>query len=156
MKRIVARYDDAERAREAEADLRERDLDPERPAVENPFFDPAARPPEARGLVWGGLVGGVVGALVMLAMALDVIWIPRLSPLMSAGRLALITFGFGAGAALGGFVGGVWGTLQEVPDPEGPRIAVRVSDDEAGDVKERMREHGATAVDDAVTRHGGQ
>lgn len=156
MRRVVARYDDEEDAADAEAELRENDLDPERPDTENPFFDPSARPPEARGLLWGGLAGGVVGAAILLAMALDMIWFPRLSPIMTAGRLALVTFGFGIGTAVGGFVGGVWGTLKEVPDPEGPRVAVEVSNARVEDVKDRLHKHDATAIDDAVTRHGGQ
>ena len=156
MRRIVARYEDSEDAMAAEADLREEDFDPERPDIENAFFDPSARPPEARGLVWGGLIGGVIGAAILLAMALDMIWFPRLSPLMSASRLALVTFGFAVGVAVGGFVGGIWGTLREVPEPEGPRVAVEVSDAQIDDVKDRLRRHDATSVDDAVTRHGGQ
>lgn len=51
-------------------------------------------------------------------MALDMIWFPRLSPIMTAGRLALVTFGFGIGVAVGGFVGGVWGTFKDIPDPK--------------------------------------
>ncbi|ESP89819.1 hypothetical protein [Candidatus Halobonum tyrrellensis] len=153
MRRVVARYDDEGDAADAEADLRQAGLDPERPDIENPFFDPSARPPEARGLLWGGLVGGVVGAAILLAMAVDVLWVPRLSPIMSAGRLALVTFGFGLGAAVGGFVGGIWGTLGELSDPEGPRVAVRVSDAEVGDVKERLRTHDAVVVDDGATSY---
>lgn len=156
MRRVVARYDDEEDATDAEAELRENDLDPERLDIENPFFDPSARPPEARGLLWGGLAGGVVGAAILLAMAVDMIWFPRLSPIVTAGRLALVTFGFGIGAAVGGFVGGIWGTLKEVPDSEGPRVAVEVSDARVDDVKDRLYEHDATAIDDAMTRHGGQ
>lgn len=153
MRRVVARYDDEDDARDAEADLRDADLEPEHADIENPFFDPSARPPEARGLLWGGLLGGVIGAAILLAMALDIIWFPRLSPIMTAGRLALVTFGFGIGVAVGGFVGGVWGTLKDIPDPEGPRVAVRVSDARVGDVKDRLRAHDATTVDDAVTHH---
>lgn len=74
-------------------------------------------------------------------MALDMIWFPRLCPIMTAGRLALVTFGFTVGVAVGSFTGGTVGLLRDVPDPEGPRVAVEVSDAE---------------VDDAVARHGGQ
>lgn len=155
MRRVFARYDDPDDAAAAADDLREDDLKPERPDVDNPFFDPSARPPEARGLLWGGLVGGVLGAALMLAMGLDVLWIPRLSPLLSAGRLALVTFGFGVGAVAGGFVGGVAGTLRDVPDPAGPRVAVAVPDARAEDVKDRLRSHGASAVDDVAAYHGG-
>lgn len=154
MRRVVARYEDEADASDAAAELHEADLEPERPDVENPFFDPSARPPEARGLLWGGLGGGIVGAAILLAMALDLIWFPRLSPILTAGRLTLVTFGFGIGVAVGGFVGGVWGTLRDVPDPEGPRVAVRVSDVQVDDVKDRLRAHDPTAVDDAVTNHG--
>jgi hypothetical protein len=155
VRRVVARYDDPADARDAEASLREADLDPERVEVENPFFDPSARLPEARGLAWGGLVGGLLGAALLLAMAMDVVWLPRLSPLMTAGRLTLVTVGFGVGVAVGGFVGGVWGTLQDVPDPTGPGVAVRVSEARVDDVRERLRDHDATTVDDAATSHGG-
>lgn len=155
MRRVVARYDNEKDASDAEAELREVDFDPSRPDIENPFFDPSARPPESRGLLWGGLIGGVIGATILLAMALDVIWFPRLSPILSAGRLALVTFGFGIGAAVGGFVGGIWGTLKDVPAAEGPRVAVEVADGRVHDVKDRLRKHDATTVDDAVTRHGG-
>lgn len=156
MKRVVARYDDEEDAKAAEEALREDDLAPERPTVENPFFDPSARPPEARGLLWGGLIGGIVGAAVLLAMALDMTWVPRLSPIMSAGRLSLLTFGFAIGVAVGGFVGGIWGTSRDVPEPEGPRVAVDVSDTRVEDVKDRLRGHDATTVDDAGTPHRSQ
>jgi len=156
VRRIVARYEDSEDAREAQAELREADFDPERPDIENAFFDPSARPPEARGLAWGGFIGGLVGVAILLAMALDMIWVPRLSPILSAGRLALLTFGFTIGVAVGGFVGGIWGTLKEVPEPEGPRVAVEVSDGRVDDVKDRLRRHDATTVDDAVTHHGGR
>lgn len=155
MRRVVARFDDEAAAADAEAALREADMDPERPEIENPFFDPSARPPEARGLRWGGLIGGLLGAVLLFAMAADALWIPRLSPLLTADRLVLVTFGFGIGAALGGFVGGVWGTTKPIPEPDGPRVAVRVSDARVDDARERLRAHGATAVGDGVTRHGG-
>lgn len=155
MRRVVARYDDPDDAAKAESDVGD-DFETERPDIENPFFDPSSRPPESRGLLWGGLIGGVIGSAVLLAMALDMIWFPRLSPLLTAGRLALVTFGLIVGATVGGFVGGVWGTLQEIPDPDGPRVEARVPDAKADDVKERLRDHGATAVDDAVTKHGSQ
>lgn len=154
MRRVVARFEDGADASDAEDDLREADFEPERPDVENPFFDPSARPPEARGLLWGGLIGGLVGVAVLLAMAMDMIWFPRLSPILTAGRLTLVTFGFTIGVGVGGFVGGVWGMLRGVPDPEGPRVAVRVSDAQIDDVKHLLRNHDATRVDDAVTHHG--
>jgi len=154
VRRVVARYDDPEDATAAERDLRDEGYDPERPDIENPFFDPSARPPEARGLLWGGLVGGVVGAIILLAMAMDMIWIPRLSPLLTAGRLSLITFGFTAGVAVGGFVGGVWGLRKDVPEPEGPRVSVRVPDGEVDEIEDRLQRHDPTVVDDTVTRHG--
>ncbi|MDS0261940.1 hypothetical protein NDI56_21265 [Haloarcula sp. S1CR25-12] len=155
MRRVIARYDDPADATEAEEDLRKDGYDPERPDIENPFFDPSARPPEARGLLWGGLVGGVLGAILLLAMAMDMIWFPRLSPILSAGRLALVTFGFTIGIAIGGFIGGVWGLSKDVPEAEGPRVAVRVSDAEVDEVEDRLRMHDPTVVDDAVARHGG-
>ncbi|MFD1587939.1 hypothetical protein ACFR9U_13200 [Halorientalis brevis] len=153
MKRVVAEYEDADDASAAEADLRDADLEPVRPDVDNRFFDPAARPPEARGLVWGGLVGGVLGTVLLGAMALDFLWLPRLSPIMTASRLTLLVFGFGLGAAAGGFVGGVWGTYQDIPDPTGPRVAVDAPDDRASDAKERLRAHDPSALDEAVTTH---
>lgn len=155
MRRVVARYENSEDAAAIEAELRNADLEPMRPEFENPFFDPSAKLPEKRGLLWGGLIGGVIGIAVVLAMALDMIWIPRMSPIITAGRLSLITFGFGIGVAVGGFIGGIWGTLQEVPEPEGPRVAVEVSDDRVGDVVDRMHSHGAIAVNDSVTHHEG-
>lgn len=153
MRRVVAQYDDSEDARDAEAELREADIEPERPDVENPFFDPSAKPPEARGLRWGGLIGGVLGAVIMLAMALDMLWVPRLSPLMTASRLVLLTFGFLVGAAAGGFVGGIWGTLKEIPEPDEPRVAARVPEAQVDDVKARLRDHDPTTVGDTVTQH---
>ncbi len=105
MRRVVARYDDPADATEAQEGLREDGYDPERPDIKNPFFDHSARPPEARGLLWGGLVGGVLGAILLLAMAMDMVWFPRLSPILLAGRLGLVTLGFNVGVAVGGFVG---------------------------------------------------
>lgn len=154
MRRVVARFEDAADASAAEADLREHDMDPSRPNIDNPFFDPSARPPEARGLLWGGLIGGILGAVVLLAMAFDVIWLPRLSPILAAGRLILVLFGFGIGVAVGGFVGGVWGTLRDIPEPAGPRVAVEVPEHRVGNAKKQLRSHDATVVDDAATRHG--
>lgn len=149
MKRVVAEYEDAADASAAEAALRDTDLEPERPDVDNRFFDPAARPPEARGLRWGGLIGGIVGAALLAAMALDLVWFPRLSPIMTASRLTLLVFGFGIGAA----VGGVWGTYQDIPEPTGPRVAVNAPDDRASDAKERLRSYDPAVVDEAVTTH---
>ncbi len=154
MRRVVAQYTDRADARDAEAELREADIEPERLDVENLFFDPSAKPPEARGLLWGGLVGGVLGAALLLAMALDAIWVPRLSPLMTASRLVLLTFGFTVGAAAGGFLGGIWGTLKEIPEPDRPRVAARVPDAQVDDVKERLRAHDPTTVGETVTQHG--
>ncbi|MDS0282670.1 hypothetical protein [Haloarcula onubensis] len=151
MRRVVARYDDPDDATEAAKDLRSEGYDPERPDIGNPFFDPSARPPEARGLLWGGLVGGVLGAILLLAMATDMLWFPRLSPILTAGRLTLVAFGFAVGVAVGGFVGGVWGLRKDVPEAEGPRVAVSVSDAEVGAVEDRLRTHDPTAVDDAAT-----
>ena len=155
MRRIVARYENDEDANTAEDELRDADLEPERPEFDNQFFDPSSNPPEKRGLLWGGLIGGVLGAILVLAMALDMIWVPRLSPIISAGRLSLATFGFGIGVAVGGFIGGIWGTLKGIPEPDGPRVAVEVSDARVGEVTDRMRSNGATTIDDAVTAHDG-
>ncbi|WP_436926620.1 hypothetical protein [Halosimplex amylolyticum] len=153
MRRVVARFDDEEAASDAERSLRETDREPHRPEIDDAFFDPSARPPEARGLAWGGLVGGVLGAALLLAMAMDVVWLPRLSPLMTAGRLTLVVFGFGAGAAVGGFVGGLAGTYRDVPEPDGPRVAVAVPDHRVDETTTMLRGHGATAVDQTVLVH---
>ncbi|WP_436909140.1 hypothetical protein [Halosimplex marinum] len=153
MKRVVARFDDEDAASEAERSLRETDRRPYRPEVDDPFFDPSARLPEARGLAWGGLLGGLLGAAVMLAMAFDALWVPRLSPLMAAGQLELAVFGFGAGAAGGGFVGGLAGTYRDAPEPDGPRVAVAVPDRRADETATMLRGHGATAVEASVLVH---
>lgn len=155
MRRVVARYETEEDADALEDELRDAALEPERPEFDNQFFDPSADPPEKRGLLWGGLIGGVIGAAIVMAMAVDLIWIPRLSPIISAGRLSLFTFGFGIGVAVGGFVGGIWGTLKEIPEPDEVRVAVEVSDARVGEIAERMRSYNATTVDEAVTTHDG-
>ncbi|WP_459191896.1 hypothetical protein [Halosimplex sp. J119] len=153
MRRVVARFEDEETASDAERSLRKRDREPRRPEIDDAFFDPSARLPEARGLAWGGLVGGLLGAALLLAMAMDVVWIPRLSPLLAAGRLELAVFGFGAGAATGGFVGGLAGTYRDVPEPHGPRVAVAVPDHRVDETTTMLRGHGATTVDQTVLVH---
>lgn len=153
MRRFVARFEDDESASSAKRALQEAGFSPERPSIDNPFFDPSANVPEARWLRWGSLAGGVVGAAVLYAMVVHALWLPRISPIMTAGRYTLVALGFGLGAIVGGFLGGVVGTWWPVGTPSGPRLAVDVPDDRTGEVEELLEEHGATAVDDAVTHH---
>lgn len=147
--------DDSQRLSEltARAALRDAGLEPDDTDVDNPFFDPAAQMPEARGLLWGGLLGALVGELLLFAMARNVFWIPRLSPVMTAGQYELVFRGLGLGAATGGFLGGVIGTYRRPPERDGLRIAVVVTDDRVGEVAELLREHGATTVESAVLYH---
>lgn len=153
MKRVVARFADADDAAAAERELRAAGLAPERPDFENPFFDPTARIPEERTVVAGALVGGLVGLVVLSAIDADVLWIPRTSPLMSAGEFAVPVLGLGLGLAVGGFVGGVVGTLRPVPESEAPAVAVRAPDHRVGEVADLLREHDATRVAGRVTYH---
>lgn len=153
MKRVVARFDSEDDAEAAAEALDEAGLEPERPDIENPFFDPAVRMSEERGLVWGGLVGGVVGLVLFQAIAMDLLWIPRFSPMMSADELAIPVLGLGIGLAVGGFIGGALSTVRPVPEPEGSEVAVEVPDDRIGPATEMLLTHGATAVSDRVTYH---
>jgi len=107
--------------------------------------------PEGRGILLGGLLGGVLGAALLLGMDLDLFWVPRLSPLLTADTLTLLSFGFGIGAAVGGFGGGVWGTLQDLPETADERVAVDVTDARAGEVTSKLRSNGAVVVDDVNT-----
>lgn len=153
MRRVYATFEDEADASAAEGSLREADLEPEEPDVDNPFFDPTVEVPEARGWLWGGLVGGVVGALLFAGLSQYVFWVPRISPVMTAGPYALAFLGFGLGVAAGGFLGGVAGTYRDLPAAEGPQVAVTVPDHRVDDVSDRLRASGAVAVDDTVTFH---
>ena len=153
MRRVVARFDEEADARAATETLRERDLDPVRSAIENPLFDPTAPIPEARGLAWGALLGAFVGLLLFQAINADVLWVPRWSPMMSADEFAVPFLGLGLGAAFGGFVGGVAGTLRPVPASTAAELAVAVPDDRAGEVAGLLRDAGATTVRGRVTYH---
>lgn len=153
MKRVVARFDDESDASGAVSALRSDDLDPERPTFDAPHFDPTARLPEARGLAVGALLGGLLGLTLFQAINAGVLWIPRLSPLMSAGEYAVPVLGLGLGAATGGFLGGVVGTLQPVTTADDPAVAVAVPDDRVAEVTSLLRRHGATTVADRVTYH---
>lgn len=153
MRRIVAQFEDAEAMTGAEDALQESDLEPEEPDVDNPFFDPSTRMPESQGLLIGGLLGGLMGAVLLFAMDQDVFWIPRISPIMTAGRHMLTVLGFGVGVAAGGFIGGIIGTAMQAPDLEQPRLAVVVPDNRVGGVEGLLQRHGATAIEGTVTYH---
>lgn len=153
MKRIVARFEDERNAREAESALEDADLDPERPEIENPIFDPTAPLPEARGLFWGAIVGGFVGLLFFQAINMDLIWIPRWSPMMSADEYAIPFLGLGLGVAIGGFIGGVLGTLRPVPATADVEVVVEAPDDRVNEAAGLLRDQGATVVEGTVTYH---
>ncbi|MDS0478112.1 hypothetical protein [Natrinema sp. 1APR25-10V2] len=153
MKRIVAAFENGDDAGEARQALREEDLESREPSIDNPFFDPSTKMPEGRGLLWGGLIGGLIGAILLFAWNEHIFSIPRLSPIMTAGRYELIVLGFGLGAAIGGFVGGVIGVVRRTPELDKPRVAVTVPDHRTGEVESLLRSHGATTVEGAVTHH---
>lgn len=153
MRRLVATFENTEEATEAKQALHEADLEPEEPDIDNPFFDPATTMPEGRGLLWGGLLGGVIGAVLLFAMDQNVFWLPRISTIMTAGRYELIFLGFGLGAATGGFLGAVVGTSRKVPELDQPRVAVVVPDNRVNETENLLRGQGATAVDGTVTHH---
>lgn len=153
MRRVFATFEDAEQTADAGVALRDANLEPEEPDIDNPFFDPGASLPEARSLRWGGLVGGVIGALLLFALEQNVFWIPRISPIMTAGPYALVFLGFGLGVAIGGFLGGVIGTYRRVPEPARHRLVVSVPDHRVGETRDILRSNGATTVEDTVTYH---
>lgn len=153
MKRIIATFDDQDDAAEARQALRDADLEPDEPDIENPFFDPAASMPEGRGLLWGGVVGGLFGALVLFALSQNAFAVPRISPIMTSGPYMLVVLGFGVGAAVGSFIGGVIGALKPVPERDEPRLAVVVPDHRTGETATLLRDAGAATVEDAVTHH---
>lgn len=153
MNRIVARFDDEDDAEAAEDALREAELEPEQPQFDNPMFNPVARVPEARGLKWGSVLGGIVGLVIISLTYLNLFLVPRLSPMMSADPLSLLFLGFGVGAIVGGFIGGAIGTLRPISEPEGPEVAVNTPDNRVDEVEELLRGHGATAVNGNVTYH---
>lgn len=153
MKRLVARFEDGEDANAAEAALRDEGLEHDRAAIENPIFDPTASLPEVRGLAWGALIGGVVGLLVFQALNADIVWVPRWSPMMSAGEYAVPFLGLGLGVAIGGFVGGVIGTMRPVPDPDGADVVVDAPDHRVNEAAGLLRDRGASVVEGTVTYH---
>lgn len=153
MKRVVAQFEDAAAKADAEQALRESDLEPQEPSIDNPFFDPSTRLPESQGLLIGALLGGLLGVVLLVAMDLDVFWIPRISPVMTAGRHTLATLGFGVGVAAGGFVGGVIGTAMEAPDLDDPRLAVVAPEHRVGEAEDLLEQHGATAIEGTAAYH---
>lgn len=156
MKRLYAVFDDADAVAGAKDALTEAGFDTAEVVEargENRFFDPTATVPEARGWLWGGLLGGVAGALVLYALAANVFWIPRLSPIMTAGPYALVFMGFGLGFATGGFVGGVVGLTREIPGTDGPELVVTVPDNRLEEATDHLRNNGATAIESTVTHH---
>ncbi|WP_225335324.1 hypothetical protein [Halomicrobium urmianum] len=153
MRRLVAAFDDGEDAEAARDALRGAGLDPSEPDVDDPFFDPTVAMPEERGLAWGGLLGGLLGAVLLLAVSRHLVPAWRFAPIMASGPYALTFLGFGLGAASGGFLGGLLGTYRRVPERERPRVAVVVSERRAREATSLLRDHGAAAVDDVVSHH---
>lgn len=153
MRRIIATFEDAEDRTAAKQALRDADLEGQEPDIDNPFFDPATKMPESRGLIWGGLLGGLIGALLLFALEQNVFWIPRLSPIMTVGFYELLFLGFGLGAAVGGFLGGAIGTYRQAPDAEQPRLAVKTPDHRVDEAKDLLQDHDAISVNDTVTYH---
>lgn len=153
MKRIVARFEDEEDVRAAESALRDEGLDHHYAETENPIFDPTASLPEARGLFWGALLGGFVGLLFFQAINADILWVPRWSPMMSAGEYAVPFLGLGLGVATGGFLGGVFGTLRPVPAPAGADVIVEAPDHRVNEATGLLRDQGAAVVEGTVTYH---
>lgn len=153
MRRIIATFEDAEDRAAAKEALRDANLESKVPDVDNPFFDPATKMPEGRGLVWGGLLGGLVGALLLFALEQNMFWLPRISPIMTAGVYMLVFLGFGLGAAIGGFLGGAIGTYRQPPDIDQLRLAVETPDHRVDEAEDILRDHDATSVSDTVTYH---
>ena len=153
MKRIVARFENGQDADAESSELREAGLEPESPAIDNPFFDPTARVPEERWLVVGAIAGGLIGLFALQAINMGLLWVPRTSPLMSAGDYAVPTLGLGLGVVFGAFLGGVIGTLQPVAQPDESELAVEAPDDRIDETEELLYEHDATEVDGTVTYH---
>lgn len=153
MRRLVARFEDEGDAEEARAELRDADLEPERPDFDNPLSDPAASVPEERGLAVGGLVGGAIGVVVFSTAYLNLFVVPRFSPMMSADPLSLLVLGLGLGVVVGGFVGGAIGTLRPIARPDGPTVGVAVPDDRTDEAEDILRSHDAAAVEGRTTYH---
>lgn len=153
MKRLVARFEDADDAAAAEAALRNADFDPERPEFDNPLANPAATVPEERGLVWGGLIGGVIGVVILSTTYLNLFVVPRFSPMQSADPLSLLVLGLGLGVVGGGLVGGVIGTLRPITDPGDLAVGVTVPDSRGDEAENILRSHDATVVEGRVTYH---
>lgn len=153
MRRVVATFDDPEAADEATDTLADAGFEPREPDVANPFFDPATEMPEERGLLWGAVLGGIVGAVLLFALDQHVYWIPRISPIMTAGLYSLVVLGLGVGAAVGGFVGGAIGTVRPAPEPDDPRVAVLAPDHRVDEATDLLEARGATGVDDAAAYH---
>lgn len=153
MRRLVATFDNTEEVTQAKQALREAGLEPDEPDIGNPFFDPATTMPERRGLLWGGLLGGLTGALLLFMIEQNIFWIPRISPIMTAGQYMLIFLGFGLGAVIGGFLGGVIGASHRVSELDQSRVAVMVPDNRVSETEDLLRAQDATAVDSTVAFH---
>lgn len=76
--------------------LREASLEPDELDIDNPFFNPAIKMPEGRGLLWGGLLGGFIRAVLLFMMDQNIFWIPRISPILTTGQYMLIFLGSGS------------------------------------------------------------
>ncbi|WP_226022950.1 hypothetical protein [Halomicrobium salinisoli] len=153
MKRLVAAFDDGADVDAARDALREAGLDPSEPDVDDPFFDPTVAMPEERGLAWGGLLGGFLGAVLLLVVSKHLVSPWRFAPIMTAGPIALVFLGFGLGAASGGFLGGLLGTYRDVSERKRPRVAVVVSEGRVGEATSLLHDHGAAAVDSVASHH---
>ncbi len=153
MKRLVAAFDDGDDADAARDALREAGLDPSEPDVDDAFFDPTVAMPEERGLAWGGLLGGLVGAVLLLAVSKHLVSPWRFAPIMASGPIALVFLGFGLGAASGGFLGGLVGTYRDVPERGRERVAVVVPEGRVAEVTSLLRDHGAAAIGGVASHH---
>lgn len=159
MKTVVALFDEIEDARDAIEDLVDDgivrdDISLMARDVDNQYSryvdgdETAENVGEAAavGATGGAVIGGLAGALVgMGALA-----IPGIGPVVAAGPIAAGLTGAGVGAVAGGLLGALvgWGIPEEEAEyyAEGVRrggtlVAVRVSDEQAGDVAEILEDH---------------
>lgn len=153
MKRIDASFADERDATAARAALREADVEPETPDVENAFLDPTVRVPELRLGAIGAVLGGIVGLLLLVGLEQYLFQVPRFSPITTAGEYSLAFLGLGVGIACGGFVGAAIGTALALPTPDRPRVAATVPVERASEVEACFEEHGATDVRSTTLYH---
>lgn len=67
----------------------------------------------------GGLLGGLLGLVLIQVRKVDLLWLPRLSPIVSADALAIPVLGFGL------VFDGVVGTLSPKTGSSGPALVVK-------------------------------